>query len=299
MRRGLWRIGWVLALVLGAGACRCGPQPFEVLSLRAAVVDPSVPGLTDAELETWLAEAVKEVGILRFTPEQESAPAGTQRDGVRLQLEVPLMQPVFPADAEEEQLAIVLTLHVRRMEEGLAVHDRLEVLIQSPIGEEAPLELGSRLIRKALPPLLKRAGMHLEAARKSPDALVADLSSEDHGLREAALRILVERRDPRAFRGLEAELATEDPMALRRAIGLAVELGDQRAVPLLIALAQDREPSLLREILYALAALGGREAQSYLFTIASGHDSPAVRAMAEEALDQLTGSAPGAGSTLH
>lgn len=293
MRGGLWHI-WVLALVLGVGACRCGPQPFDVLSLRAEVVDRSIPGLSDETLEAWLVEAVATVPVLRFTGDPQVAPPGTTRDGVRLQLEIPLMQPLFPANATEEQLAIALSLHVRRMEEGLAVHDRLEVLIQEPLGAADPLELGSDLIRQALPLLLQRAGMHLEAARKPPDALVADLNGEDSGLREAALRVLVERRDPRAFHGLAAELSETDPMRLRRTIGLAVELGDPRAVPLLITLAQDREPSLLREIVYALAALGGREAQSYLFTIASGHDSPAVRAMAEEALEQLSGREPGA-----
>jgi len=276
---------WLLALLFAVGGCRCGQPKFTVLSARAAVVDASVPGVTGAALDGWLREAIEASPALAW-PESEAAreraaEAGT---GVRFDLDLGLLEVVQDAEGSGQRLEAGLTLRIRRVQDGVSVHDALDVLVGEPIGLEGSITAATEgLIRGAMPGLIQRAVRQLEASRKAPDALVADLRGTPEA-REAALRVLVERRDPRVYLAVAEELEGTDPLALRRAIGLAVELGDRRAVPLLITLAQDRSDGVLQEALYALGILGGKEAQAYLFTLASGHDSAAVRAIAEEAL---------------
>lgn len=280
------RVGWwLLAMVFVAGACRCGKPAFTVLSARAAVVDASVPGASGEALEGWLREAITASPGLSLPASEAAREQASERGtGVRLDLDLALLEVVQEADGTGQRLEAGLTLRLRRQQEGVSVHDALDVLVGAPLPPEGSItELTESLVRGALPGLVQRAVRQLEASRKAPDALVQDLAGTPEA-REAALRILVERRDPRAFRAVAEELEGTEPLALRRAIGLAVELGDRRAVPLLITLAQDRSDGALQEVLYALGILGGEEAQAYLFTLSSGHDSAAVRAIADEAL---------------
>lgn len=276
---------WLLALMLAAGGCRCGQPAFTVLSARASVLEASVPGVSGAALEGWLREAINaSPGLALPTSEASREKAVEAGIGVRLDLDLALLEVVQDAEGSGQRLEAGLTLRIRRVQDGVSVHDALDVLVGAPIGAEGSIDaLTAELIRGALPALVERAVRQLEASRKAPDALVADLRGSPEA-REAALRILVERRDPRAFMAVAEELEGTDPLALRRAIGLAVELGDRRAVPHLITLAQDRSDGALQEVLYAVGLLGGDEAQGYLATLASGHDSEAVRAIAEEAL---------------
>ena len=71
-------------------------------------------------------------------------------------------------------------------------------------------------------------------------------------------------------------------------LGALVALGDARAVKPLIELAHHKPPEFVIQIVYALASLKGPAAEGYLVTLASGHPVEAVRAAAEEALQELT-----------
>jgi len=83
------------------------------------------------------------------------------------------------------------------------------------------------------------------------------------------------------------ELRGDDPLEVRRAIGGLVELQAREAVPELIEISRGKDPGFLRELVYALGAIGGDEAQAYLYTMSQGHDQPAVRDAARQALEEM------------
>ena len=84
------------------------------------------------------------------------------------------------------------------------------------------------------------------------------------------------------------KLKGDDADDVRRAIGGLVELKDPRAVPALIDLARAKDMVFLREIIFALGQIGGDEAEAYLYTVAQGHDQPAIRDVAQKALDEMS-----------
>lgn len=152
-------------------------------------------------------------------------------------------------------------------------------------------------VRRALGLALEHAAtaahLQLAALDKPDDALVKELASQDGQVRDFALRVLAERRNPAALPALLEKLKASEPDEVRRAIGGLVELRDPQAAPALIELARGKDPSFLREIVYALGAIGGDEAEAYLFTVAEGHDHEAIREAAQQALDEMHARARG------
>ncbi len=150
----------------------------------------------------------------------------------------------------------------------------------------------ARLMREALGEAIDQvvdgAKVQLDAVDKPSAKLVEDLKAPDPRVRDSALTVLANRKDPAAVPVLISRLQSDEPDTVRRAIGQLVEIGDGSASPALIDLARGKDPSFLREILFALGALGGEDAEAYLFTVAQGHDQPAIRAVASEALSELT-----------
>src|SRR5262249_11978653 len=108
---------------------------------------------------------------------------------------------------------------------------------------------------------------------------------------EFAIRSLSARKNPAVEQALVEKLRGNDPEGVRRAIGGLVELKSPSSVPALIELARGKDSGFLREIIFALGSIGGEEAEAYLYTAAQGHDQPAVRAAAQQALDELRGRA--------
>jgi HEAT repeat protein len=106
-------------------------------------------------------------------------------------------------------------------------------------------------------------------------------------VRELAIAVLAERRDPAVVPALLGRLQSEDVTVVRRTIGQLVEIGDDRASIALIDLSRGKDLGFQRELLFALGSLGGEEAEAYLFTVAQGHDQPAIRAVAAQALEEL------------
>ena len=131
------------------------------------------------------------------------------------------------------------------------------------------------------------AVLHLGAVERPNDALVEDLRAKDPRVREYALRVLADRRHPEAAPLLIERLQDGDPVAVRRAIGALVEMRTPEAVSALIELARGKELGFVAEILFALGEIGGEEAEAYLYTVAQGHDQPALRAAAQDALETL------------
>jgi hypothetical protein len=144
-----------------------------------------------------------------------------------------------------------------------------------------------KALRTALHQLVLAIDLQLAAIDKSDSSLIKDLRSEEANRRDAAIRILADRKNPAVRDALVEKLKSADQDEVRRAIGGLVELKDRQAVPPLIELARGRDLMFIREIVYALGAVGGEEAQAYLFTVAKGHDDREIRDSAQQALLEL------------
>ena len=122
--------------------------------------------------------------------------------------------------------------------------------------------------------------------------LVALLKSQPDGGAEGERRLialgeLAERRDAAHFEIFIALLKDDDPAVARRAVGALVSLKDARAVNPLVDFAARKDPQTLREIIYALGDLGGAKAEAFLWTLEKGHEHPAIRKAAREAIETL------------
>ncbi len=139
----------------------------------------------------------------------------------------------------------------------------------------------------ALAESIRTAKNTIAFQKRSAAALAKLIDSSDVAESNAAVAILVARKDAKVLPVLKRRLETDDAMHLRRTVGLMVELGDVGAVNPLIEASRRKDAVLQRELLFAIAALGGEDAQSYLFLVSSGHDDPLIRASAERALEEL------------
>lgn len=121
-----------------------------------------------------------------------------------------------------------------------------------------------------------------------PRGLLAALLGNDAPLREAAIRAAATRRERAAVPALIKLLGHADEEVSDAAIGALVAIGDRRAVRPLCERSNLGDARGVAKVLDAIASLGGEEARAYLELVGSGHDDPAIKAMAREALDRLT-----------
>jgi hypothetical protein len=229
---------------------------------------------TASEAQGLLQEALGQGGfrILGLNAPHEEA-------AIRVTLEMPVLR------LEPPTVGVVLSL--RRRMDGISSRYQVAARGEVPSGELAKPGLRHAL-EQALARGVRKAYLQLQAVDKDDEDLVEDLSARDPDVRDRAILVLAERRNPAVAQALLDKLSDEDPDQVRRAVGALVELKEVRAVPLLIDLAKGRDPVFLREIVYALGAIGGDEAQAYLYTVAQGHDQQAIREAAQQALDELT-----------
>jgi hypothetical protein len=127
----------------------------------------------------------------------------------------------------------------------------------------------------------------LALAEKPDDELLRSAESADPRLRDLAVQVLAERRNPAAVPALVGRLRDPDPSVVERAVGALAQIGDPRAVGPLIELARRREGPFVAQLVRIIGDIGGAEAEAYLGTLSEGHPDPAVQASAREALSDL------------
>jgi HEAT repeats len=141
--------------------------------------------------------------------------------------------------------------------------------------------------QRAVEDVVRGVGERARLARGGSDELLKALNGSDEDLREEAVRIAAERRDPAAVPPLVQMLKSDDRPTRDRAIGALAAIGDARAVKPLTEIAHFRETAELPKVLDALGAIGGDEARAYLEFVSSGHEDPEMRELAKEALRHL------------
>jgi hypothetical protein len=124
----------------------------------------------------------------------------------------------------------------------------------------------------------------LAEAQKPDSTVIADLEAGDPHLRELAVGVLADRKNPAAVPALLARLQDPDPDVADRAVGALAQIGDPRAVGPIIELSRRREGPFVAQMVRVVGDIGGPEAEAYLETMSAGHPDPAVSSAAREAL---------------
>jgi hypothetical protein len=281
----------LLGVLLGVSLGACRPReprfPVERLVLEGATVrDNGLLGWEPARIEEHFTQVLRD--SRRF---ELLVPEDTPRAGAWLfSLELPFTREVLKDDSTYSFAEVGVTLVMERR--GDEAPRRYQVV---GLGEARVERKDEAARRKALREALQRGlmqvaeagGLQLAAVDRPDAALLQDLQSQDERVREFALRVLAERRNPAAAPLLIRQLQDEDAQVARQAMGALVEMKERSAIPTLIDLVKDRDTGFMQEVVFAIGEIGGSEAEAYLFTVAQGHDRPDVQAAAQQALDTL------------
>lgn len=256
------------------------------------VAENAVMALSPAQVERLLQAKLETHGQFTLLEPGQKAPEGATP--VRLQLVLDFTREAQQEGRPGTYAEVGATLTLRPRVQSLSRYEvtglgEVKVSGDSLDGRQ---EAVRQALGSALDEVVAAAHFQLRALTLPDEKLVKDLGAADRRVRDAAIRVLAERRNPVVADALLQRLHSPDGEEVRRAIGGLVELKDPRAVPALIDLARAKDVVFLREILFALSAIGGEEAQAYLFTVAQGHDQPAIRSAAQQALDELEARRP-------
>ncbi|HEY8209811.1 MAG TPA: HEAT repeat domain-containing protein [Myxococcaceae bacterium] len=275
-----WSFAAALVLCLASAGCkRDRPYPVERVEI-GAWGSLSRAGLTASrsDIESVLTSRLAAAGFQSVEVARDDEPP---EGALKLTLDVPMAQ------ADPPRVGVRLQLRPRAAASSSATRYESEGIGEATAGAQGESAVRAAL-ETAIDQALRRARVQLQAAGKTDDALVKDLASPDSTVRDSAVRVLTDRRNPAVVQALLDQLGGGDADDVRRAIGALVELKETRAVPPLIELGNAHDPVFLREVIYALAGIGGEEAQAYLYTVAQGHDNAAIREAAQQALDELS-----------
>jgi hypothetical protein len=280
-----------LALAALAG-CRSGAPRSAVVGVSVA---EGLPASRLAELgigpEDLRLAALRSLAALPgFEAPSAEPPRGARlfRATVAL-LEARLVRrPVAdgPAESAVSRWEVLLDLDLAPPGESSSARDTARWAEAVREGEDPRAAL-----RRAIDGAARKAAASLALAlaeAEKPDAqVIADLESGDARVRDFAVRVLADRRNPAAVAPLVARLRDPDPDVVDRAVGALAQIRDPRAVEPLIDLTRRREGPYVAQLVRIIGDIGGPEAEAFLQTMAAGHPEPAVRQAAREALAEL------------
>jgi hypothetical protein len=290
------RVALLLAAVVASASAGCRrPAARPTISQLSVADSPALTrlGAAGLALDEVRQSAAEGVGAALDTG---IAPRGAKPDQGPFRAEVTVLFAHVLADSGEVD---PLPSPTGKVEIGVEV-ELAQGLNQAPLRESA--QWAERVDpAEGLAPALRRAVAG--ATRKCADALLlawseeskgdadvlADLQSKDARVRNLAVQVLADRKNPAAVPALIQRLQDPDGEVVERSIGALAQLGDRRAVGPLIEMSQRREPSTVAQLARIVGDLGGPEAEAYLVTLASGHPEPQVRQAAEAALAGMRG----------
>lgn len=283
----------LMALMLGACRSREPSFPVERVSLKGeTVVDNGLLGLAPSNVHDLFTDTLRE--SRRFQLLEEGDEKAERVQGAwSLTLELPFTREALKDGSSYSFAEVGVTLALERR--GGETDQRYQVVGLGEVRVEGKDAKARRTalreaLRRALTQVTQAAALQLAAVGRPDAALLQDLQSQDDRVREFALRVLADRRNPAAAPLLIRQLGEDDPQRVRQAIGALAEMKARGAVPALIDLVKDREIGFVQEVVFAIGEIGGMEAEAYLFTVAQGHDQPDVQAAAQQALDTLLAS---------
>ncbi len=296
------------ALAARVALAACRGRPTRVVE-RVTVADGLSPGrlaalgLGPEDLRRAAREAFAATAGFAVTPPEPARGAIHCRATVALLEARAVLEPVpgGPAESAVPRAVAAVDLEVAPLGGEDAAREAARWAEPMAAGEEA-----TQALRRAIGGAARKAAGYLamalaEAAK--PDAqVVADLEAGDARLRDYAVRVLADRKNPAAVPALVTRLNDPDPEVVERAVGALAQIRDRRAVVPLIELSYRREGPAVAQLVRIIGDIGGSEAESFLLTLASGSTEPEVRRAATQALREMEarrkgggGAAPAAG----
>jgi hypothetical protein len=281
----------LLALALagaGAGVSGCsekGPAACLVTGVSVAQGIPS-ERMEELGLERNQLRAVG-AEVLAATPGFLVPPADPPRRTPRCRAVLALMDArVIRGSGGAATAEVLISMEVTAGESEEAYREVVPGADPVGAGESSSGALLRAVRKAALRASAAVALARAEAAKPDADVL-RDLDAGDPRLRDLAVRVLAERRNPAAVPPLLLRLQDPDPEVAERAVGALAQLGDPRAVGPLIELTRRREGPFVAQIVRIIGDIGGPEAEAYLETLSAGHPDPAVTRAASEGLRDL------------
>lgn len=268
-----------LALAAAFGCHRLPTGAIAVGSLH--VSEANLAGAPELGISVDKAQAA-----LRWALESTGKFAVRPR-GARIRLEVEHARRTASSSGEQAEVSVSLEMLPEGEGERLVAEGVSRRPADAALDPQARAAAFDAALRAAAGEAAQAIAYQVEARRKPDPELVRDLASADPRLRDYAVRVLADRRNPAVVPSLIARLNDESPVIVLRAIGALVAIGDKRAVRPLIELTKKRPAQVVAQILYALGSLGGPEAEAFLFTLESGSPDEEVRRAAAEAFADL------------
>lgn len=280
MRPAAWLVAG--ALVAAVAGCKRGDEPCVVTGVTVEE-DPGpsrlqAAGLTRDDLRAIALEAFgRAPGFV--------VPVGEPPRGApRCRGAVALLDGRLTAGSGQPRSEVALRMK-------LSTGDDTDDFVETARGSDT-LERGEpvaasvrRAIRNAADRGARQLALALAESRKPDAEVIRDLESADPKLRELAVGVLADRKNPAAVPGLLQRLQDPDPVIASRAVGALAQIGDPRAVGPIIELSRRREGPFVAQMVRAVGDIGGAEAEAYLETLVAGHSDPLVVQAAREALE--------------
>jgi hypothetical protein len=263
-------------LLVGVSVLSCSKERplFDRVQLElAGRDDSSILGWSDEDVKGQLVTALKASGFRSAADVKE--PKGAYRVQAALAVQ-DVKDPDAPARAE-------CIVQLRRDEVGREVKGKGEAKVKG-VSLDERRDASRAAVELAIKDAAGQAALLIKLAARSDGELVAE---KDPKVKELAVSVLAERRNPAALEPLIEQLRSDDIDVVHRAIGGLLELKDPRAVGPLIEASRQKGDVFQSEILFALSAIGGDEAEAYLQLMIDGTDQPVMRQIAEQALSEL------------
>jgi hypothetical protein len=263
------------ALLLAA--CSRGPEPVHVATVVVA----------EGALAGPLGEAGIDEGTLQAAARNALRAAGFRLgDGTRPHravLSVPSIRLV-PAGAE-----VTVEFALAPLGPGQPTPRRELAAAALPIaGVLRPRDAWLGALGKAAERAAEGLALGVAADDKPAPGLLADLTAGDARVRDHAIRVLGDRRDPAAVPILVRRMKEEDPRVAQRIVAALAQIGDERAIPALIDFSSGADPGLTLRMVRYIGDIGGAEAEGFLLTLESGHPDARVRTAARESLEDMS-----------
>jgi hypothetical protein len=246
--------------------------------------DPRVPRPDDATIKKTLDAAMSQAKLLAPPAQDGATPP------IKARVVLGYGVGFTGAKGKETQVDARVVLTIRWKEEGSTRSLESRVIGQRAVSaaERAKLsEVASAALEHALADAATALAQRDGIRRGDEPSVIAALSSEDADVRGEAFRAVGLRHLTGALPRLTELLHSTDHEVRDAAIGALVELGDRRAVKPLVDMVEFSDLDMMRRIIDAVGMIGGDEARDYLEFVASGHETPAVRQLAIDALERM------------
>jgi len=274
------RAGTLLgAAALALAACTDRDRPIVALDVVDRSGDPAGDDVARA-LQAPLAEALD--GLEGF----ERRPARRDEVGFQARAVVGLVTDRPAPGGELRRRAVGVSVRLWSLDRVDPVEVRADGLASQELAPDAGFE---PVAQAALTQAMARLRAAWELTTAAPSEVVSALAAEDDAIRGAAIAAAAHRRLEAAVEPLGQLLSSDtlpDSVALE-IVGALVAIGDPRAVGPIIETVEKRPASYWPQVLFAVGELGGRRAEGFLFTVAKGHEDPAVKVAARDALREL------------